>query len=807
MQVFISYKSEYREFARQVKEAIESWGFSTWFDVDNIPKGGYFRHEIQKGLESSDIVLGIVTPEALASREVQAEWDFAFSAAFSGEKEKRFLLLLHQEASLPYHLGGVQYIDTSKNPELGIQQLEQALKSGDISQQKIVATPKPEKVVKALNKTQLDNRSAMLDKVQTYWVEGVLHNALGESGSLAIGLNSSTDAVLKHRDYEDYQFPENSLDIHQLFKDMQSELLILGAPGSGKTILLLQLAEKLIAEASENDKLPIPVLFNLSSWAAKRQSLRDWLIDELNIKYQIPKKIAKKWIEHEKLLLLLDGLDEVVEEHRAACLDAINTFREDYRSVDMAICSRIAEYEGLTNKLDLQGAITLQPLSDEQVADYLADDAYTTLRETMAKDETLQDIAEVPFLLNTMAYAYGDANPVMLTLADDETRTNHLFENYVEKRIQADTFDSLYTPKETRHYLKCLAGMMVDKGETTFAIESIEPIVIERWWGRLAFRLLFGAIIILIVGMITFILYWGWQGVSSAFMPSIGLGAYIGFSLVFDYLKQTHQLKRAFRINLLPIGLIVIFVLLPELGRNDPDSVIGVTIFVMVMIFIGFFLSFSSQTISYQRRWSFISALKYGVAGSLIFIVVIIILFFLLMFMWSVWFGVLLVNEIPLTLLESITNISIRSVSSIWLLLSPIFIVLGGFRTKRTITRIRPNEGFIRTLRSSAIITILVGVSLQLFVWIFVIGGQYNNIQFAVNLPVPFIWVIFGGSAISRHIATRLVLGWQGHIPKWRYDKFLDYAANNLHILRKVGGSYIFRHRYLLEYFAGRELK
>ena len=38
------------------------------------------------------------------------------------------------------------------------------------------------------------------------------------------------------------------------------------------------------------------------------------------------------------------------------------------------------------------------------------------------------------------------------------------------------------------------------------------------------------------------------------------------------------------------------------------------------------------------------------------------------------------------------------------------------------------------------------------------------------------------------------------------YARFLDYAAEELTFLQKVGGGYIFVHRYLLEYFAAMEL-
>ena len=40
----------------------------------------------------------------------------------------------------------------------------------------------------------------------------------------------------------------------------------------------------------------------------------------------------------------------------------------------------------------------------------------------------------------------------------------------------------------------------------------------------------------------------------------------------------------------------------------------------------------------------------------------------------------------------------------------------------------------------------------------------------------------------------------------WNYARFLDYAAEELNFLQKVGGGYIFVHRYLLEYFAAMEL-
>src|SRR5581483_3002802 len=101
---------------------------------------------------------------------------------------------------------------------------------------------------------------------------------------------------------------------------------ILGAPGAGKTTLLLELARDLIARAEQDERHPIPVVFNLASWATKRQPLREWLVEELNTKYDVPRKLAQAWIGADVVSPLLDGLDEVAAEHRSNCVEAINTY-------------------------------------------------------------------------------------------------------------------------------------------------------------------------------------------------------------------------------------------------------------------------------------------------------------------------------------------------------------------------------------------------------------------------------------------------------------------------------------------------
>ena len=74
-------------------------------------------------------------------------------------------------------------------------------------------------------------------------------------------------------------------------------LLILGAPGrAGKTTLLLELARDLLTRRAGDDPThPIPVVFPLSTWSETRKPLDQWLVDELNLRYDaFPRKDRRR---------------------------------------------------------------------------------------------------------------------------------------------------------------------------------------------------------------------------------------------------------------------------------------------------------------------------------------------------------------------------------------------------------------------------------------------------------------------------------------------------------------------------------
>jgi predicted NACHT family NTPase len=127
-------------------------------------------------------------------------------------------------------------------------------------------------------------------------------------------------------------------------------------------------------------------------------------------------KLFAHWLKDRRLILLLDGLDEIRtdEPDRRTMRDRIqkiNTYRRANPKIPMVVCTRIAEYRISTDddakyKLDFDHAIQLNPLEAEQIHAYIAGEELNSLRELYTEDATVQQLAQIPFLLVTMTYTY-----------------------------------------------------------------------------------------------------------------------------------------------------------------------------------------------------------------------------------------------------------------------------------------------------------------------------------------------------------------------------------------------------------------
>jgi hypothetical protein len=594
------------------------------------------------------------------------------------------------------------------------------------------------------------NRTVMLQKVHDFWVVGVLENSLWKVAFIENGrMHYQQDTLANPRNLHHFDTPDEPLppdtSISSVFATVGGELLILGAPGAGKTTMLLELARDLLERARNDDTHPIPVVFNLSTWHKKEQdnqlSLADWLVGEVVDVYDVPRKLAQAWIDNNHLLLLLDGLDDVPLARRAACVEAINTFRQENRQalLPLVVCSRIADYEMLDTKLRLRGAVCLQPLTQQQVADYFShldtdtsamQHAYTRLWEKAvalqnsaadkqsqkAGEEALQSLS-TPLLLSIITLTYADQSPAALP---DDPSLRQIFGRYVERMVQPrpdQPPDPHYSPEQATHWLSWLAARMLERGQTVFYLEKMQPDwVTRRNW---LYRWLAGTVVALVGVQI--------GGLLAGILGGI-LGGVIGAM---------------------------------SIGRTTIDS-------------------------AAPSRWSWQRALT----------------------MWWVIPSSLVLGGV-------LGGPGIGMVG--WLFFGLSMIVSGGIVADEIETRTRPNAGIWRSVHSTLLVGLGVGVLGGLVGGIIfgLVGGISSNVLSGliaglvgglvggVLIGLTFAVLMGGGLAVIQHVTLRFVLALNNHAPL-NYVRFLDYASGRI-LLRKVGGGYIFVHRMLLEYFAGVE--
>jgi hypothetical protein len=326
------------------------------------------------------------------------------------------------------------------------------------------------------------------------------------------------------------------------------KLLILGNPGSGKTTTQLELVKALISRAEEQPDYPVPVLFNLSSWKDDRQPLTDWLVAELNSKYGVSTKLGKDWVDNQQLLPLLDGLDELEAQRQELCVHKINQFLTgENRPLYLVVCSRIEEYRNYATQLQINGAIYLQPLTNNQICDYLTSINYREFWPTISNDLDLLELVKTPFLLSiTVLTSQEISIESWQHFNSTADRIQYLLDAYIGRMLTRDINIRAYfknippNAKQTRMWLVWLAQQMLLESQTEFLIEEMQPAWLihksQRFSYRLILRLSFGVIGGVIYGVIG-VLIGGLIGVLSFGLIG-GLIGVLSFGPIWRLLKR-----------------------------------------------------------------------------------------------------------------------------------------------------------------------------------------------------------------------------------------------------------------------------
>jgi hypothetical protein len=272
-------------------------------------------------------------------------------------------------------------------------------------------------------------------------------------------------------------------DIDAAFESSKRRMLIVGEPGSGKTIAAYSLIEYL-DNTEGNERTPL--LVNLSAWEAQ-EDFETFLVDYLcgSVGYEVHERaVARAFIDSDRYSLILDGLDEIplrLREHFSVRLDKfIGGLPSE---VGVVVTCRTQEYEQLlaahSTGLGLVQAVEILPLITEQLDSALTElvkfdedwEAFLSQRDLTAGQRT-RGVLSNPLFLN-LAVA-GRLRPRQLLEYDGEQEVRDLIlESYLDRTL-ADQRE--YEPRAARTYLTWIARFLNGDAVSPFSLKTTDYI-------------------------------------------------------------------------------------------------------------------------------------------------------------------------------------------------------------------------------------------------------------------------------------------------------------------------------------------
>ncbi|WP_370948542.1 NACHT domain-containing NTPase [Amycolatopsis sp. cg5] len=252
-------------------------------------------------------------------------------------------------------------------------------------------------------------------------------------------------------------------------------LVILGAAGTGKTTLAVQLVRHLLA--TRKPEQPVPVLVSVAGWdTVAHPRLHQWISTRLAQDYpalrapELGSGMADELTVRAQVLPVLDGLDELPEHTRANVIAALN--RSLGGDDQLVLTSRTEEFADAVRAVGdvVTSALVVEPdpLTPAAAAGYLrrclpsvaGPDWEKVLRELRTGDPgsalASTTSTALGLWLIRAVYITPGADPVTLLdeFATAEDLRAHLFDHLVDAlvatRTPSDNPDDLFRPR--RHY-------------------------------------------------------------------------------------------------------------------------------------------------------------------------------------------------------------------------------------------------------------------------------------------------------------------------------------------------------------------
>jgi hypothetical protein len=569
-------------------------------------------------------------------------------------------------------------------------------------------------------------------------------------------------------------------------------------------------------EAKADDSKPLPHWFEMAGWTVG-QSLGDYLAAELKRvhKEKLNETVCQRLLESGRVLPLLDGLDELGDLKRIqAGMVAINEFLNDYGHRNAVVCCRIRDYALAQRQLTvLNGAVQLQPLTEQQIQDYLGQWGKLGLWEQIQSvpemrrllyPESPDDepgLLRVPLFISLAAQSYDPKNIFY--------GKKQLLENYIDYQLRDEP-----APEQTIQTLTWLAKIQQEIVFESFEAKFLTHNILNNAAFRREFYRYFGYR----PPKVNWLKGTAQEKEYIRLISTTTLG--ITFATLVIYPELVSSIIQAYLSSFAGLSIGVLVIILPFASINSALKYLSIVdLHDLLTCIAKFTAKFGS------RIFKFFSIFTDKTTDSIYVFTMICIPGISNILIYCLLWRFLKTPVVNLYQTASEYKpaifVGLTGGLIVGLLAMPFYWweVQGGFPNAKTdnINEIVYSSDDSRPRRKDFNIENLFNFLLTLQI-VYVVGviavghqPQVAQSQSALlgNTPLLFymlFWMIDFHSTLHlcgwiENLPVRYVLHRRFQLVPWRLDHFLSYAADR-RLLQQTGGSYRFIHRSLLEHFA-----
>ncbi|RUS93308.1 hypothetical protein DSM106972_096640 [Dulcicalothrix desertica PCC 7102] len=270
-----------------------------------------------------------------------------------------------------------------------------------------------------------------------------------------------------------------------------SKLMILGKPGAGKTTFLKYLAYSCIKGKFQEQSIPLFITLKDFAEARNQPNLLTYL-NQIFIKYNITTNTdtginsAEQLLKQGKLLVLLDGLDEVRETDSARVLKLIQDFTNDYPVNQFVITCRIAAKEYTFGQFT---EVEVADFNDEQIKSF-SQKWFTAKKDTvkatkffekLEDDKAICELATNPLLLTLLCLVFEDSAEFPKNRSElYKEGLDVLLKKWdVKRNIERDQVYKKLSLKRKEDLLSQVAYSTFEQGQYFFKQKEVEARIIE----------------------------------------------------------------------------------------------------------------------------------------------------------------------------------------------------------------------------------------------------------------------------------------------------------------------------------------